>query len=116
MENTINKYWIWVLLAVSISSGCGDDSSKTKSKEPQDCMASTQEELEVCYKDKSISDLASIYCNWAKLEADSKDQNDNKTKGEADNHTDAIQKVVRGREATQKDEFRELTKGCKEYN
>jgi hypothetical protein len=77
-----------------------------------DCIGSTQAELE----DKPISDLATFYCKWAKIEADSKDQDDKQKTKEADNHTDAIQKIVAGRNASDKDKFKELTIGCEEHN
>lgn len=103
-----------ILFASFILSSCGGDNTNEPAAE--DCMASTQEELEVCLKDKPISDLATFYCKWAKIEADSKDQKDKQKRKEADNHTDAIEKIVDGRNASDKDKFRELTKGCEEHN
>ena len=97
-----------ILFASFILTSCGG--------ETKDCMASTQAELEVCLKDKPIADLATFYCKWSKIEADSKDQNDKQKRKEADNHTDAIQKIVAGRNASDKDKFKELTIGCEEHN
>ena len=112
-----------ILFASFILTSCGSSSSKEPAEtteEPaaanEDCMASTQAELEVCLKDKPISDLATFYCKWSKIEADSKDQNDKQKRKEADNHTDAIQKIVAGRNASDKDKFKELTIGCEEHN
>ena len=106
--NKIMMNFIAIIFAATILLSCGG--------ETKDCMASTQAELEVCLKDKAISDLATFYCEWSKIEADSKDKNDSQKRKEADNHTDAIQKTVAGRKASEKDKFRELTKGCKEHN
>ncbi len=113
-----------ILFASTILTSCGGGNSnepETTIKEPaaaanEDCTASTQAELEVCLKDKPISDLATFYCKWSKIEADSKDQNDKQKRKEADNHTDAIQKIVAGRNASDKDKFKELTIGCEEHN
>ena len=56
-----------ILFASFILSSCGGGNSnepETTIKEPaaanEDCMASTQAELEVCLKDKPISDLATV--------------------------------------------------------
>jgi hypothetical protein len=84
--------------------------------ESQDCIASNDKDLEVCYKDKSVSDLATFYCKWAKIEADAKTQHSEEKEKDADNHTDAIQKIIRHRADADKEKFRELTKDCKEHN
>jgi hypothetical protein len=122
MKKTVIIFGV-ILFASFILSSCGGGNSnepETTIKEPaaanEDCMASTQAELEVCLKDKPIADLATFYCKWSKIEADSKDQNDKQKRKEADNHTDAIQKIVAGRNASDKDKFKELTIGCEEHN
>lgn len=100
----------------SNSDKTSNSNETSNSGEATDCVGATQEELEVCYKNKKIEDLALFYCDWAKKEANSKEANDKEKMKEADNHTDAIQKIAKHREEDEKRKFKELTKGCKEHN
>jgi hypothetical protein len=85
-------------------------------KEPKsaDCTG-TKEQLISCYQSKTADELSELYCSWAAKEASAKESNNDAARNEADDHTDAIKKVIRGKSDSDKSLFEDKTKGCKDH-
>lgn len=101
-------YLATVLITVLLISSCGEKKSS------EECQGN-KDQLVTCYKTKSVDELSTSYCTWAEKEAQAKSSNNDVARSEADDHTDAIKRVVRGLSESDQDIFKSKTKDCKDH-
>ena len=100
-------YLATVLVTVLLISSCGEKST-------EECQGN-KDQLVSCYKTKTVDELSTSYCTWAEKEAQAKSSNNDVARNEADDHTDAIKKVVRGFSESDQETFKAKTKDCKDH-
>jgi hypothetical protein len=101
-------YLATVLITVLLISSCGEK------KSTEECQGN-KDQLVSCYKTKSVDELSTSYCTWAEKEAQAKSSNNDVARSEADDHTDAIKRVVRSLSESDQDIFKSKTKDCKDH-